>query len=347
MITSLLLAAQPRLQPVFTISLPSGISINGTDMDPSSENLVFDRMDGKTMAQSVCLLSFRRRKVLELGPGRLAEARDCGAGLVSVLSRQGQTETTSLYRFADGKLVSKVKGRLRRIGSVFQESRFAPDVFDLHGKLIVASPKPSSGPQPQSIGQLAWVGKRRLAIVGHGDVFGDRNDLVELSPEWRKGKRVPLFDNAMAFDGIVGNPDKGPFAVMVASNRWRYAAGIFTKDLRRLWPMGFDQAIEVTDVGPRGVLAYRLKQIPSGAEHAGSLCLDPESGKTLWRGTESGTWLGRYVLTESGHLLDGGTGKPAGKLALPSAGRIVARSSDLLYVIQGQKKLTAFRITGL
>lgn len=167
----------------------------------------------------------------------------------------------------------------------------------------------------KSKGTLPYTGipiwdssRRRLFLIGKGDKPNDTKEIVEMVGDgWQKGNRVWLSDYAMGFDGIVGDPDIGPFAVFEASNRARYLTGLFRWDLSRIKT----DALDVADIGPLGILSIRgTRDGLQNIQPTELVCLDPRSGKVVWRNSKNlqGKWDGDRV--RSGLvLLDGKTGR--------------------------------------
>lgn len=148
----------------------------------------------------------------------------------------------------------------------------------------------------------------------------------------------------MGFDGLVGNPDQGSFAIFEASNRTRQVTGIYTKDLKRI---GGDKPLEVTNIGPRGILARLLKYNEQWCRYEvqGAVCLDPATGRELWRGQHAGRWFGSYVL-DGDTVVDGRSGRTVGRLGIPPRfDRIFGSVGNRVFVNRrAPERIEVFRI---
>ena len=337
------LAAGPSVHKLFEVSLPENYPMSDTVVDAATMNVAWRAVDSNGKPQ-VYLLLLSKRKILSLSPGGVSRSQnDCGAGLLSVEVGDGrqQARRTLVFRMKDGSKVSEVRGHRRRVGKLFHDVA----ISDLNGKVLFVPGEPEYGkPNPTYMGRLIWDGNRRLAIIGVGDMPNDNKDVVEIRPNWTKGKRVNLSGFAFGFEKLVGNPDEGPFAVFESSNRSTFTTGIFTKDLRRIGP-GPREALSVTDVGPNGILALNLKYVEGANDYVdnGAVCLDAKTGKLKWRGKYAGTWLGRHVLAGL-TIADGRTGRRRGTLKLAKPGGIVAKSGDLLFVQTPKMELVVYRV---
>lgn len=317
MLTSVLLTAQALnvdLQHAFTLSTYTAYDVV---IDPKTYNFAFT--DSKNVTYHV---EYMKKKVTRLCEGQIAEQIDCGARLLSVLTR-GDNPKTLTFSMATGKLVGSVPGRMHRVGKLIQGKS---EILDLQGKVVHRYATQYGKPTPDYIGRLIWDGKRRLAIVGRDDQPNDTKDVVEILPGWKKGKRAWLSDFAMSFDGLVGNPDVGPFAIFEASNRTRRTTGLFTKDLKRLG----GEMIAITDISKQGILGNKLKADMTGSNLLidKGFCLTP-SGKQRWEGPAVGKWFGSGVLTGRTYLRNG---KPVGKVVTPPGASSIIGHQESLFL---------------
>lgn len=279
--------------------------------DPKSGAVMWTSLIGDTWR--IFRFDPRTRKVVPMGVGSFNPQIDCGLGLATVHRRNPTTRasTGDTYEVATGKHLSTVKGWPERVGRLVMtrdeklQSRTYTDAVT--GQVLKAP-----------VGEPIWATpKRWLFIIGEdGHHPNDKKGVVDVALRTlQELKRVHLSDYAMTFDGIVGNPETGAFAVFEASNRTRYCTGVFRSDLTRV-PGKFSY---VTDISKHGILDRDAK-VEGSIDDGGTtiICSDPQTGKVRWRAVtkQPGKWVGGNVLAFD-RLLDGKTGKSLGKLKLP------------------------------
>ncbi len=307
---------KPRWEQVMLIDFPNKNYFGSASYDPTSKNVMYVNDVANGSWDAFLYLSSQNRYVkLGICHGG-GNQFDNGAGLFDTVSSHKDPRTRNFVRYSDGKRVGSVPRRdgTMRIGSVLQTEQ---DFTDLNGKLLWRGVPPSfEKSTPGYLGRLIWNGTRRFAIIGKNDMPSDVKEVVEILPSWKKGKRVWLSDYAMGFSGIVGNPDTGAFAVFEESNRSRICTGVFSRDLRRL----ISGNVNITDIGPLGILGHRVKLLEYGdTEMAGKpFCLDGVTGKVLWHSQKgySMYWKGDKVICGN-NVLDGKTGKVIGRVPSP------------------------------
>lgn len=325
-ISVLAVLAAPRVEVQLRIPLPA----DAAQQWVSERDVRYDPRSGAVMwvsRQMVFRFDPRQRKVVPMGGGHFGELQvDCGLGLATVLRRNPDTNalTGETYDLAAGKHLSTVDGWPKRVGrlvitrdttnnlttytdAVTGETLWQEDLWQ-RDKINKRAP----------FGDPIWATpKRWLFIIGEeGRHPNDKKGVVDVAlRKLQELKRVHLSNYAMQFDGIVGNPETGPFAVFEASNRGRYCTGIFRSDLTRVPGKYF----YVTDISKHGILSLDGKSDDYGnSNFTGMICADPQTGKVKWRSANKspGKWVGGNVLVFD-RLLDGKTGKSLGKLKLP------------------------------
>lgn len=318
--------------------------------DPTTKNLAW--AETAKDRRGVYLLKMSSKKVVKISSGNIAyDQADCGQGLVSVYTTENNNKIhkTITFRMADGVKVGGTNDHYRRRGRLFQTPS---GIIDLNGKMVHPIPnKPGKSPR-ESFGFLIWDGKRRLTIIGRPR--SESKDVVALNANWSRGKSVWLSDYAFGFDALVGNPDKGTFAVFESSNRTRQVTGIYTKDLKRL---AGDKPLDVTDIGPNGIVATRLKFDERRNDYVsdGTICMDSATGQVKWTGRYGGRWWGQYILSSDMNVEDA---KPVIRVVNGKDGRLLhtlnlsprtvaVRASYGDYIVtqeQNPSKLVVFRI---
>lgn len=289
-----------------------------------------------------------RRKVVPMGEGSFGELQiDCDLGLATVqrYNRTTKAETGETYSLSTGKLLSTVSGRPRRVGRFVltrDEKRKLTTYTDaVTGKVLWREDLWNSGPVRvrAPLGVPIWITpKRWLFIVGEGGrMFDDKKGVVEIDQRTlAERKRAHLSDFAFGFDGIVGNPERGTFAVFEASNRSSQSTGVFRSDLTRV-PGEF---LHISDITPYGILDRQGKRTLTGDIDFDTLvCADATTGKVKWRAStkDPAKWVGGDVLTGDS-LLNGKTGRLLGKLTLPT---LLAVGRDGAFVGIDGKSLVA------
>lgn len=278
--------------------------------------------------EGVVLYRTGSKKLVKLAKGDISPGQiDCGAGLISVYvsDAKNQGRKTLTFRMKDGVKVGEIDGRYERRGRLIQTPT---GIADLNGKVL----HPFSD-------ILVWDGPQKLAISSPSS---EKKQLGWLNASWKQGKPVPLSENSMHFDGIMGNPEKGPFAVFEATNRTREVAGIFTKGLREIGPK---TPTEVTDISPKGIVGYHLKYSDHNAENVqgDSFCLDPKTGKSIWKGKYAGKWVGNNLVSTEGRgqkpavilIIDGRTGKLTQSINLsPKTERVFAVVGSTIFAAE-------------
>ncbi|MBX7131786.1 MAG: hypothetical protein K1X67_03810 [Fimbriimonadaceae bacterium] len=285
-----------------------------------------------------------RRKVVPMGEAVFVEPQvDCDLGLATLMryNRMTKIETGETYSLATGKLLSRVLGRPGRIGQFVMtpnaNSRLRTYSDAVTGRLLWKEAQTNTTAEKilAPIGVPIWsTPKRWLFIIGEGGhAFNDKKGVVEVDRKTLKEtKRVHLSDFAMAFDSVVGNPERGAFGVYERTNRSRHCTGVFRSDLSRV-PGRFAHP---SDISPYGILDRRGKEDNyGGTEFTSLVCADATTGKIKWMASskEPGKWVGGNVLTGD-RLLDGRSGRLLGKLKLP---KLLAVGQDGTFVgIDGQ-----------
>lgn len=355
----LLSAAGPRVQVLWRIPLPaeaaqpmySGNARFSALWDPNSGGVMWNSIDRDK--SRVFWFDSRRRKVVPMGEGSFGEPQvDCDLGLATVqrYNRTTKAETGETYSLSTGKLLSTVTGRPKRVGrfvmtrdtkrklttytdAVTGKVLWREDLWNDSGPIKVRAP----------LGIPIWVTpKRWLFIIGDGGrTFDDNKGVVDLDMKtYKERKRTHLSGYAFGFDGIVGNPERGTFAVFEASNRHSESTGIFRSDLTRV-PGKF---LNVTDITQHGILDREGKRMLTGdIDFDTIVCAEAITGKIRWRAPskEPARWMGGNVLTGD-RLLNGKTGRLLGKLKLPK--KLLTVGRDGAFVGIDGKALVGGRI---
>jgi hypothetical protein len=270
----------------------------------------------------------RQRRVLPMGEGSFDEPQiDCELGLATVHRYNPKTKKSlgETYDLATGKNLSTVMGRPTRVGRLVMTTDSKPDrkiyTDAVTGEALWQEARWGQGNEAlrAPVGVPIWATPQRwLFIIGEDGIpLNDRKGVVDIGIRTLKElKRVPLSDYAMAFDGIVGNPESGPFAVFESTSRSRHCSGVFRSDMTRI-PGKFHF---VTDISKNGILDREATAREfRDPEFTGIVCADVQTGKVRWRAStkEPGKWVGAHVLAGD-RLLDGKTGRTLGQLKLPT-----------------------------
>ncbi len=351
-----LLAAGPSAEVQWRVPLPPeatqprvvGNATTYALYDPKSGAVMWNSLDGNTWR--IFRFDPRTRKVVPMGVGSFNPQIDCGLGLTTVHRRNPTTRasTGDTYEVATGKHLSTVKGWPERVGRLVMtrdeklQSRTYTDAVT--GEVMWQESLRNGATESlrAPVGEPIWATpKRWLFIIGEeGRHPNDKKGVVDVALRTlQELKRVHLSDYAMKFDGIVGNPETGAFAVFEASNRGRYCTGVFRSDLTRV-PGKF---FYVTDISKHGILSLDGKADDYGnSNFTGMICADPQTGKVRWRAAskQPGKWVGGNVLAGD-ELLDGKTGKSLGKLKLP---QLLGLSQDGKFVGVDGRRLVGGRI---
>ena len=338
-------AAGPKAQVQWRVPLPPGTTQLRYAAN-SQLNALWDARSGGVMWNSIYRDKWRvfwfdplRRKVVPMGEGSFGEPQiDCDLGLATVqrYNPTTKTETGETYSLSTGKLLSTVTGRPKRVGRfvMTRDSKFDLDTWTdaVTGKVLWQGEAVYRGPmteRPPPRSPIWITPKRWLLINGKGgQLASDKKDVVDVQPgTWKELQRSYLSDHAMWFDGIIGDPESGTFAVFEATSRSSHSTGIFRSDLTRV-PGRF---LNVTDITQYGILDREGKPMMNGdIDFDTIVCADATTGKVKWRASskEPGRWVGSNVLTGD-RLLNGKTGRLLGKLKLP---RLLAVGRDGTFV---------------
>lgn len=348
-----LLAAGPSAEVEWRIPLPPeaaqprvvGNAKSCAFYDPKSGAVMWNSQ------QRIFRFDPRTRKVVPMGAGSFDEPQiDCGLGLATVHRHNSTTKTSTgdTYDVATGKHLSTVTGWPKRVGRLVmtRDEKLQCKTFTdaVTGEVMWQESLRSEATETlrAPVGEPIWATpKRWLFIIGEeGRHPNDKKGVVDVAIRTlQELKRVHLSDYAMKFDGIVGNPETGAFAVFEASNRSRICTGVFRSDLTRV-PGKF---FYVTDISKHGILSLDGKSDDYGnSNFTGMICADPQTGKVKWRSASKspGKWVGGNVLVFD-RLLDGKTGKSLGKLKLPE---LLGLSQDGKFVGVDGRTLVGGRI---
>jgi hypothetical protein len=293
----------------------------------------------------------RSKKVVPMGAGSFDEPQiDCGLGLATVHRHNPTTKTSTgdTYDVATGKHLSTVTGWPTRVGRLVmtRDEKLQRKTFTdaVTGEVMWQESLRSEATETlrAPVGEPIWATpKRWLFIIGEeGRHPNDKKGVVDVAIRTlQELKRVHLSDYAFGFDGIVGNPETGPFAVFEGSNRGSFCTGVFRSDLTRVPGKYF----YVTDISKHGILdrdaTVRENRDP---EFHTIICADVKTGKVNWRAPSKvpGTWVGANVLAGD-QLLDGKTGKSLGILKLP---KLLGLSQDGTFMGVDGRTLVGGRI---
>jgi hypothetical protein len=172
-----------------------------------------------------------------------------------------------------------------------------------------------------------------LAIAHKGS---DGYDLYKTrGRSFDRGESVTLFEYAMGFDRIVGNPAIGPFAAQYSTNR-RVFFITLTKDFKKTKA----QVDDVHDVSQKGVLGRMIvKENDLADPDLGPIgCWDVRSGRKQWQLSENNheraQWLDHYALVGQ-------------ELRNPKTGQVVHKTPDFRTFIAARGKTIWLITNGL
>ncbi len=254
--------------------------------------------------------------------------------------------TLSVYRITDGALLAE---------HVMEEEYYVPSV---HGRQVVMTrnnapaleidgitgdPLPPM-PERKRYGVI-WDSPKRRLMVEYGRPFPDADYLVEAEPSTYKViRRVALNGGAWPVEGLLGNPDNGPFAIeqnFVGVGTETFLFTAFTKELKPS-PVGGGADYYMYDVGPLGILGSPNRGYPppeSGDRFPELQRVDVATGKILWRKKEFANsrarWMGAYAVALKGnalHLLDGRDGRLISKVEVPQGAKILGVQGKTLLI---------------
>jgi hypothetical protein len=356
-IAALILGASSQVraefQKLYEVPVPTKGPMKVVQYDSETNNLAFTTptVEGKS---NLYLLQNKERRVIDLGQINYVFGKvDCQDGILGIGRLSTGPDRIYFHRMTDGFKVGEMpwNEKKRRIGKAVQDH---DQIVDLNGRLIVTSPTPPyDKPLNAYLGVLIWNGKRKLSIVGRGDVPSDIKDVVELDSQWKKTKRHWMSDYAMAFDSVVGNPDSGAFAVYERNSRDNAFPALFNRDLKRIGSTD----MSIIDISPKGVMVDMLKPTALDWVSTGEYrCLNPSTGKVVWKGKTFGMWFGNNLVANmlrfnqpdqwNGQpILSGQTGKLIGKMPMEPKGALInANDGVYCFSLQNSNKLSVYRM---
>lgn len=254
---------------------------------------------------------------------------DCNLGLFSY-HRSDSIDTMDV---ATGRRLSSIKAHSVRVGTLLTVSDFeerSTSFYDVRtGKLVAKRDSgygDSTGQSLPYVGEPIWdTPRKRIFVVGQNNRSNDVKDVVEMKPgTFEILKRTFLSGFAMGFDGIVGNPETGPFVVYECTNRSRHPNGVYAQDLTRLEV----DVSAVSDAGPHGLLVQKASWPEfRDLKVSETRCFSP-TGKLKWKSQRflNCKWAGSYALSDR-NVLDAATGQFLGSFDLPK-GRFSMRWKD-------------------